>query len=201
MLKNLSVGVHDWQAASLIKDYYPEGLPQEWRFDYYLNEYHAVLVAQSEWLVWQQADINELLMARRDGTALYLAIDDRQNCKNSEVTRLCNDLGDWLAGFVVFDELWPEQDRTWFDRPVTWVSRHQAWSGWQWHSDGWILSGAPCGWLEDLTAEPKAQAALLRDFVKSLPDKNTAVPFFIVSQSINMNRLQNLKTLAELLGY
>lgn len=201
MLTNLSVGVHDWQAAPLIKDYYPDGLPQEWRCDYYLNDYRVALVPQAEWAAWQQADMEELLVAQRDGSALYLTVDDRQSCRDAAVKQLCDALGDWLAGFVVFDESWPEQDKTWFERPVTYVSHHQAWSGWQWHSGEWVLSGAPCGWVENLTTDPKAQAALLRDFVNALPDKNTAVPFFIGGQSINMNDLQNLKTLAELLGY
>jgi hypothetical protein len=201
MLSNLSVGVDDWQRPELIRDYYPESLPEEWRADFYLNEFATVLIAQYDWSQWDDAWLEELEQAYRDNTALYFRIDRRDSIDQQNLREIVERLGEWLAGFVVFDATWPEQEIRYFERPVTFVSNHQAWSGWSWSFQGVTLSGAPCGWLQELPSEPKVQREILQDFVASLPDKNRAVPFFVGGESINMGRLQGLKTLAELLGY
>lgn len=201
MLKNLSIGVDDWQRAELVESYYPEGLPEDWRFDYYLNEYACALVAQAEWQSWSDADIDELNNALQPNNAIYLRLDRWSETLPTQLESHLLSLGSSVAGFVVFDDQASDDQLSLLGRPITRVSQHQAWSDWHWQYQGWIVSGAPCGWVADLTADAKQQAACLRDFVASLPDKNTALAFFVGGESIKMPRLQNLKTLAELLGY
>ena len=201
MLKNMSIGVDDWQRPELIDQYYPEGLPVEWRFDYYLNEYRTALVAQSEWQAWGELDVDELQIAHRPERALYLRIDDKALVPESHLIDLLAVLGDWVAGFVVFDASWSADDKHFHGRPVTWVTDHQAWSGWHWSFAGKVLSGEPCGWVGELDSNPKLRAQMLRSFVASLADKKLTVPFFVGGESIKMDDLQQLKTLAELLGY
>lgn len=201
MLKNMSIGVDDWQRPELLKNYYPDGLPAEWRFDYYLNEYRSVLVAQSEWQAWCELDLDELQEARRVESALYLRIDDCALISEPQLVGLLDVLGDWVAGFVVFDANWSSDNRYYQGRPVTWVTDHQTWSGWHWSYAGKILCGEPCGWVGDLDADPKLRAQMLRSFAASMADKKPSVPFFVGGESIKMDDLQQLKTLAELLGY
>lgn len=201
MLSNLSVGVDDWQRPEMLANYYPESLPQDWRADFYFNDYSAVLVSQADWTEWDQAVLAELEQAYHEHTVIYLRIDDQKKIDMLRLESLCGQLGDWIAGFVVFDPNWPEQQAQMFGRPVSYVSNNQAWSGWHWCYQGWFVSGAPCGWVVHLPDDAKQQREMLQSFVESLPDKKTAVPFFVGGESINMGRLQSLKTLAELLGY
>lgn len=201
MLKNLSLGVDDWQRTEMVKQYYPEGLPIEWRFDYYLNEYRTALIAQSEWQAWSDLDLEELQIARRPESALYLRIDNQQLISEPHLSNVLHILGDWVAGFMVFDASWLSDNQRFHDRPVTWVTDHQAWLGWHWSFAGKVLSGEPCGWVGELDADPKLRAQMLRSFAASLADKKPSVPFFVGGESIKMDDLQQLKTLAELLGY
>ena len=201
MLTNMSVGVDDWQRQELIEHYYPEGLPTEWRSDYYLNEYRTALIAQSEWQAWRSQDLEELQVARRDESALYLRIDDQASIATSHLTDVLSVLGSWVVGFVVFDPTWSPDNTHYHERQVTWVTDHQAWSGWHWRVGEQVLSGAPCGWVGQLDSDPKLRAQMLRSFAASLPDKKPAVPFFVGGESIKMDDLQQLKILAELLGY
>lgn len=201
MLKNMSIGVDDWQRPELVEHYYPEGLPIEWRFDYYLNEYRTALVAQTEWQAWTSQDIEELQMARRDESALYLRIDDHCVISATHLTDVLSALGGWLAGFVVFDANWSPDNQHFHGRPVTWVTNHQAWSGWHWRFGEQVLCGEPCGWVGELDSDPKLRAQMLRSLAASLADKKPVVPFFVGGESIKMDDLQQLKILAELLGY
>lgn len=200
MLTNLSIGVDDWQRSEMIEDYYPESLPADWRADFYLNEYRTALVAQSDWSGWDEDWLDELEPAYREQSALYFRIDDLKVIDKSQLEFILDRLGDWVVGFLVFDSDWTGE-QTFFNRPVSWINDHQAWSGWHWQNGQDVISGAPCGWVRDLPAELKAQRKILQDFVSSLPEKKSAVPFFVGGESIKMSQLQALKTLSELLGY
>lgn len=201
MLKNMSIGIDDWQRPELIENYYPEGLPVEWRFDYYLNEYRTALVGQAEWQRWGADDLDELQIARRDEGALYLRISSHALISDSHLSTVLAELGDWIAGFVVFDPNWPEENRCFHGRSVTWVTNHQAWSGWHWTFGEQTICGEPGGWVGKIDSDPKMRAQMLRSFAASLTDKKAAVPFFVGGESIKMDDLQQLKILAELLGY
>jgi len=49
MSEALLVGTRDWASADWADSYYPEDLPEDWRFCYYSNQFRAVLVS---WEVW-----------------------------------------------------------------------------------------------------------------------------------------------------
>lgn len=48
-VEDLMVGTVGWQHEQWIGSYYPPGLPEEWRFGYYSNDYRAVLVPADHW--------------------------------------------------------------------------------------------------------------------------------------------------------
>lgn len=200
-LQNLSIGVDDWLGASWLQSYYPAGLPEDWRYDYYLNEFRSALVAQTEWQAWTDTDLTELQALKRDGSGVYLRVDCAELIPSAQVEKVCQTLGDFVLGCLVFDQRWPDAQREWYGLPVTKVSRDQAWSGWQWRHGGWVLSGAPCGWVDGFPADAKQQAALLRDFVAALGEQSKQVGFFVSADAATAVQLQQLKTLAELLGY
>ncbi len=200
-LQNLSVGVDDWQACSWLEAYYPEGLPEDWRFDYYLNDFRSALIAQAQWQAWTAQELAELQAVSREGSGLYLRIDHADSISAQQAELVVQALAGCLVGVLVFDEAWPCAQGTWYDLAVTRVSRQQACAGWQWVHEGWVLSGAPCAWLPVLPDEPKQQAALLKAFVASLGGHSTQVGFFVAAQAVTPAQLHQLKTLAELLGY
>ncbi len=49
----LIVGAHGWDHADWNGTFYPEDLPEEWRLNYYSNEFSGVLVPE---VVWRKAD-------------------------------------------------------------------------------------------------------------------------------------------------
>ena len=53
MSETLLVGTRDWASADWADNYYPENLPEDWRFCYYSNQFRAVLVP---WEVWSDID-------------------------------------------------------------------------------------------------------------------------------------------------
>jgi hypothetical protein len=200
MLPNLSIGVEDWQRSELINSYYPEGMPEDWRYEFYFNDFRTALVSQDEWLDWSVEETDELLNSRRDESALYLKIDDWQPAFQTRLEQLKMKLGDLIAGFLVFDDQMDALMMSSLCAKVTRVSQQQVLSGWQWVCQGWIISGTPCGWLAELPSDMKQQRIILQDFVTSLPDKNTGYAFFVGGESIKMSKVQDLQTLAELLG-
>jgi hypothetical protein len=200
-LQNLSVGVDDWQACSWLEGYYPEGLPEDWRFDYYLNDFRSALIAQAQWQAWSAEVLEELQAVQREGGGLYLRIDQAGSIDPQQAASVTQALAGWLVGVLVFDETWPSSQTHWYGLAVTRVSRQQACGDWQWAHEGWLLSGAPCGWVAALPSDPKQQVALLKAFVASLSGHSTQVGFFVAAEAVTAAQLQQFKTLAELLGY
>lgn len=201
MLSNLSIGVDGWQRPELINHYYPEGLPEDWRFDYYLNDFFVVLVPQSEWLQWTEAELDELMNCRRDHSAVYLKIESWQLGYAERVASIKAQLTELMVGFMVFDDDMSVDAINGLPGAVTRVSRGLELAGWHWRNDGWVISGAPAGWLADMPSDMKLLRACVQNFVSSLPDKKTGYGFFVGGESIKIGQIQNLKTLAELMGY
>ncbi len=97
----LVVAGYGWESEAWSRDYYPEDLPPDWRFDYYVNEFRAVLLPQQR---WRTAD--EALVARWCEDAhgqfsfhLELVVDgDEQMVRTllDEVVLRCR----WLGGYL-----------------------------------------------------------------------------------------------------
>ncbi len=51
--ETLMVGTCGWDRNEWIGSYYPEELPEDWRFGYYSNEYRAVLMTADHWKLEQ----------------------------------------------------------------------------------------------------------------------------------------------------
>jgi hypothetical protein len=51
--ETLMVGTHGWDHDEWAGSYYPEELPDDWRFGYYSNEYRAVLMSANHWYLEQ----------------------------------------------------------------------------------------------------------------------------------------------------
>lgn len=51
--ETLMVGTCGWDRGEWVGSYYPEELPEDWRFGYYSNEYRAVLMTADHWKLEQ----------------------------------------------------------------------------------------------------------------------------------------------------
>lgn len=201
MLQSLSVGIVDWQRPELVDSYYPEGLPEDWRADFYFNDFRVVLVEQTEWENWSDEFIEELLEIRRKETEVYLKVTDANDSSLEKLAEIHSRLEGWVIGALVFGAVGlgiPALKVTSFMPSLpTSLSEHT----WSWNNGSGFLFGAPLGWVENLSEDAKEQRALLENFVKSLGDKKTAQPFFVGGESIKMAHLKQFQTLAELLGF
>ncbi len=52
----IEVAAYGWQGSEW-NPFYPDGLPADWRLDYYANEFFAVVVPFAEWSVAEDAEL------------------------------------------------------------------------------------------------------------------------------------------------
>ena len=198
---NLQIGTFGWRFDAWRGGFYPEDMPEEWMLDYYANNYHVVLVPESEWLNWDDDQIVECLESVEEGFGFYFeVIEICSQIKQDQLAKIYDVFSECASGIVVFSEASDIQPE-YVGMPVTLVSQAQALPGWQWHNQDSICSGHICGVVQALTHEPKLQTALLQEFMKSLPDGVNGAPLLIKSDNISMTQVFNLKTIGEFLGY
>lgn len=200
-MENLQIGTLGWVRPEGSAEFYPEDLPAEWQLDYYANAFRVVLVPQTQWLEWDSAMIESCLESVAGAFQFFLAWEEGDGVdKKAQLARIKPLMGEYLGGLVVFSDVWLPPAEIEGVR-VSLVSTRLQLPGWSLLLDDRILSGAPFGFLSTLSAEGKAQAALLQSFMAGLPADLQGAPFFIGDESINMNRVADFKVVGELLGY
>ena len=204
--ENLKIGTLGWQHSNWVGGFYPDDMPEEWQLDFFSNQYQALLVSEKTWFDWTDESCEDIVDALPDGFALYLQVlNDMNPAKQEKLQFVQSFLADALIGLEVFSEF-GEFANSYADLPVTLVSKSHELCGWNWSADGnTICSGAPCGVLSNLTEDAKAQTALLKSFMQSLPKDVLGAPLIICGgaddEEIDINQVNHLKTIAELMGY
>ncbi|MEE8388157.1 MAG: DUF72 domain-containing protein [Acidiferrobacterales bacterium] len=61
MTKELMVGTTGWDHNDWVVDYYPDDLPDDWRFAYYSNDHRSVLVPADHFQTYDEDALSELL--------------------------------------------------------------------------------------------------------------------------------------------
>ncbi|WP_455221881.1 hypothetical protein [Kaarinaea lacus] len=98
------VGTRGWQYSDWLGDFYPDDLPEDWRFSYYSNEQQAILVpfdylhryTEEEWAEWVEDTPNEF--------AFYVELSGSASW--NEVSSILEVIGKQLKGIViVIDDL------------------------------------------------------------------------------------------------
>ena len=98
----LQVGAKGWQYTEWSGEFYPDDLPEDWRFSYYSNEYHAVLIpsnyislfAVQDWIEWKEDTQKDF--------AFYMELPE--TVKIDVVQPYIEALDNQLKGFVVVVE-------------------------------------------------------------------------------------------------
>ncbi len=198
---NLQVGAYGWDHESWVGNFYPEDMPAEWRLDFYANSFRTILVPQSVWSLWDEEQIEEVAEAVEGEFGFYFELKGRPSAEQlSQLAQITKQFHKLAQGIVLFsEESFSEQ--TLGGLPVTLFSKTQRLNGWCWQHEGWSCSGNPCGVVQLLTSDAKLQAALLKDFMASLPESNQGAPFIVCDEQLDMTQLNSLKVIGELLGY
>ncbi len=207
-MENLQIGTYGWQHDDLLDGFYPEDLPVDWQLDYFSNAYRVLLVPQSVWSGWSQEELQAVDEAVEVPFYFYFALeaglDGFDHSLLVQLEKVVAALNEQAAGVVVWSEEAFEQTEL-AGLPVTLVSTQQKLPGWCWQYQGLWMSGQPLAYLPELTADPKAQVVILKDFMQSLSTAATAeyqgVPCIVGGEKIDMQRVANFKTIGEFLGY
>lgn len=201
MVESLNIGTVGWTHQSWQK-FYPEGLPEDWQFDYYSQSFNCVLVPQIEWLQWTEETLEELSEAiEGEGFEFFFEIEKHLEPGDIEQLRLIQaSLGVQAVGVLmkVVSQPLPESLR---EFKISLVSKTEALPGWQWKHEDNICSGFPMAYVFDLPANGKIQASYLRSFVNSMTENHSQAYFFVSGDNTPIERIQNLKIIAELMGF
>ena len=204
-MDNLQIGTFGWQMPEGQGDFYPDDMPEEWQLDYYSNLFRVVLVAESQWLNWEDDDLEACVEGVEGEFGFYLGIDGLiTTAKEAQINAIKQRFGDLLQGVVLFSEEMQVAAVSSIDLnsvPLTLISKKVALPGWHFQINGLQISGNPLGYCDDLPADGKQQAALLKNFMLAIPENTEGAAFFIGGDSINMKHVTNLKVVGEFLGY
>ncbi|QKI89745.1 hypothetical protein [Thiomicrorhabdus xiamenensis] len=207
-LDNLEVTTLGWQYSQWQDTFYPDDLPEEWRLDFYLNHFRLAAIPQHIWLPWlldeglDEEPFDDFVDCLNENTLLLLIVAEEQLAQLERLLELTqgSDFAERLIGCAVLAEMQlpPSEIQ---GLPVTLVSSRLTFPGWSWRNDGVVVSGQPMAWINDLPQDGKQQADLLKDLVASIPQQKSAVPVCVANPEMSISSVQNLKTVAELLGY
>lgn len=206
-LKSMSVGFSAWQEPALQDQFYPDDLPEDWRADYYFNNFRVAMAPQQEWMQWDQAMLVTLKEAMLAENFFYLHWSDVNSASVAKVEWLKEFLGSKLSGLLLSGSWTPElfeENQPVFDglavtlmqpQSVSWVL-----SSWQWDYNEIRFSGAPLGMFDRLPVNLKEQRQLIEAFRGTLP-YTSAVPVFVNANQVSIKQLTDLSSMIELLGY
>jgi len=96
MANPIELAAYGWERADWLTDYYPEDLPEDWRLDYYANEYRQVLVPATYWN--DSPDTSDWADLAGQGLEFYFQVGD---AIPGQCLELATELGDGLKGFVL----------------------------------------------------------------------------------------------------
>ena len=167
-LDNLQVGTYGWQHESWLDGFYPEDLPADWQLDYFSNAFRLVLVPQSVWGAWSDDELEAVQEAVEAPFYFYFAVEASLDAKLLQrLEEIVLVLKPQASGVVLWSEVFFDQTEL-AGLPVTLISTHYRLPGWCWFYQGLWMSGQPLAYISTLTLDPKAQVALLKDFMQSL---------------------------------
>ncbi len=95
MFNQLVCGTVGFDVAEWCDHYYPEECPQEWRFDYYCNDFRSALFAAA--LDWGQ--LGDLLLSADDGFQAVIEVDAAKlkNLDNGFLRQLLPKVAVWVV--------------------------------------------------------------------------------------------------------
>lgn len=191
-LAELVVGTCGWEHAQWLEAYYPDDLPEDWRLDYYANEFGCVVLPPELWMTADEEAIEQWLEDVGEDFMFFIELPAEPGdvaASLSAFTGRCAGAilhqgkpDDWQA--VLGDILLLQSE----DSGNLKCYRH---------------AGQPETVLAWLAAGPgeKIELPVLREQIEvGLKAATARLAFIIGNEAPAMENLQNAKVLAELLG-
>lgn len=201
MVESLNIGTVGWTHQSW-QQFYPEGLPEDWQFDYYTQAFNCVLVPQIEWRQWTEETLEELSEAiEGEEFEFFFEIEKCLAPEDNEQLIFIQTVLKHHAVGVLMKEVSQSLPESLKAFKISLVSKTETLPGWQWKHEGRIYSGFPMAYVYDLPADGKVQASYLRSFVNSISENHSQAYFFVSGDKTPIERIQNLKIIAELMGF
>lgn len=93
--------------------YYPDGLPEDWRLDYYSHHFQFVLLRPNEWIHAVESDIRQWQEDVKDTFSFFLALKpaDVNNALVAQIEQIKALVGKQLAGLVIMECIGPIDDK------------------------------------------------------------------------------------------
>lgn len=184
------------------RDFFPEDLPEDWRLDYYANEYSGILIPQDVWA--QDPEVEDWIENISEDFEFHFQVPvDIQDKSLEHLIQAANSLGPRLKGLLL-DASNSEGYRGLLDRLAVIISGRKIsvmtpYEGMPlcWQPD--ILAETPCGpGLIRLESDlsPRQLRALIEAYAAATVDE---APILFVRAPITV--LQTLNTLLDLMGH
>lgn len=97
----LSIAARGWQHPGWCGSYYPDDLPEDWRLDYFANEFRQVLLPFEDWSVLGLDDIDQWVDATDEGFRFFVELP--ANGMTAHALDRLQALGPKLAGICMDD--------------------------------------------------------------------------------------------------
>jgi hypothetical protein len=193
-LAELVVGARGWEHAQWLEAYYPDDLPEDWRLDYYANEFGCVVLPPEVWMTSDEKVIEQWLEDVEDDFLFYLELP----AQPGELTASLSVFAGRCAGAILHEGNSADWQDVLGDIPVLYSEdtgnlkcyRH---AGQAETVLAWLAAG-PGEKIELPVLREQIEAALTNVAAKS------RLAFIIGDEAPAMENLQNAKVVAELLG-
>jgi hypothetical protein len=96
----IHVAARGWLHPSWQEDFYPDGLPEDWRLSYYSNEFRAVVVPAAEWTGLETVEIERWTEDVSQTFLFYLEVEDLV-ADWGQIAKRIKPLGEYLGGFIL----------------------------------------------------------------------------------------------------
>lgn len=108
MVSELIIGARGWQYSQWITRFYPDDMPDDWRFSYYSNEFNSVLLPQAELLAAEEDAVKDWYDDIGEDFVFFVELDELQYWQDC-LARL-TPLRSLIGGFVLHASMWSADD-------------------------------------------------------------------------------------------
>ncbi|PLA73716.1 hypothetical protein CYQ88_09660 [Hydrogenovibrio sp. SC-1] len=201
MIENLSIGTRSWTNQAW-QSFFPEDLPVDWQLDYYSHYFNCVLVPETQWLAWTEQQLIDFAEALEgEGFEFFFELKASfVEQTGKQFTAIKSHFQSMAVGILMIDTAQSLPDQL-NDFHVTLFSETESLPGWRWHYNGEVCSGYPLGYVSNLPVEGKMQSSCLQSFMDSLPPDLEKAHFIVADEALAIESVQNLKIIAEVMGF
>lgn len=105
----LYIAAYGWTGPQWVEDFFPGDLPEEWRFDYYANEFRALVLPYE---FWRRLDVDTLRQWREgacEGFSFFLDwLPGEAGADEATLLPVVAALGETLRGLIVHGGVRPD---------------------------------------------------------------------------------------------